>query len=105
MENVLAAIMNCQILLRADNNGKTSNLIIPANTAFTTVFKPDLLNGVMELKAEVAAININQNGNSISTAKQSFTAIPYYAWAHRGKGEMTVWFPARIKDIEVFAAK
>lgn len=33
------------------------------------------------------------------------TAIPYYAWAHRGKGEMTVWFPTRIKEVEVFAAK
>ena len=23
--------------------------------------------------------------------KQDFLAIPYYAWAHRGKGEMNVW--------------
>ncbi len=89
----------------ADNNGKTSNLIVPAGTAFTTEFKSDLLNGVMVLKAEVPAIVINDNGNSISTSKQTFTAIPYYAWAHRGKGEMTVWFPTRIKDIEVFAVK
>ena len=89
----------------ADNNGKTSNLIVPTNTTFSTEFKPDLLNGVMEIKAEVPAIVINDNGNSISTAKQTFTAIPYYAWAHRGKGEMTVWFPTRIKEVEVFAAK
>lgn len=88
-----------------DNNGKTSNLIVPSNTAFTTEFKPDLLNGVMEIKAEVPAIKIDDDGNSISTAKQTLTAIPYYAWAHRGKGEMTVWFPTRIKDIEVFALK
>lgn len=89
----------------ADNNGKTSNLIVPANTTFSSEFKPDLLNGVMELKAGVPAIVINDNGNSISTTKQTLTAIPYYAWAHRGKGEMTVWFPTRIKEIEVFAAK
>ncbi|HLL41993.1 MAG TPA: beta-L-arabinofuranosidase domain-containing protein, partial [Segetibacter sp.] len=89
----------------ADNNGKTSNLIVPANTKFSTEFNPGLLNGVMEIKAEVPAIVINDNGNSISTAKQTFTAIPYYAWAHRGKGEMTVWFPTRIKEVEVFAAK
>ncbi|ARN56033.1 hypothetical protein STSP1_00403 [Sedimentisphaera salicampi] len=24
----------------------------------------------------------------------SFTAIPYYAWAHRGEGQMAVWLPA-----------
>ena len=89
----------------ADNNGKTSNLVIPANTSFTTEFKPDLLNGVMEIKAEVPAVNITEKGDNISMSKQKFTAIPYYAWAHRGKGEMTVWFPTRIKDIELIAAK
>lgn len=88
-----------------DNNGKTSNLIIPSNTAFTTEFNPGLLNGVTVIKAEVPGINIINNGNGISTSKQMFTAIPYYAWAHRGKGEMTVWFPTRIKAVEVFAAR
>jgi len=27
------------------------------------------------------------------------TAIPYYSWANRGKGEMTVWFPERVTDL------
>ena len=27
-----------------------------------------------------------------------FTAIPYYAWAHRGPGQMAVWLP-RTPDI------
>ena len=84
-----------------DNNGKVSNIIIPANTNFTTEFKADLLNGVTVLKSEVPAIIIDNNGNSISTVQQAFTAIPYYAWAHRGKGEMTVWFPTKIKDIDL----
>ena len=26
---------------------------------------------------------------------QDFTAIPYYAWANRGPGEMLVWIPSR----------
>ncbi|MGX5689716.1 hypothetical protein [Arcticibacter tournemirensis] len=29
------------------------------------------------------------------------TVIPYYAWANRGKGEMTVWFPARVKEVDL----
>lgn len=86
-----------------DNNGKTSNLIVPSNTKFDTEFKPGLLNGVMILKAEVPAVKISTNGDAISTSRQLFTAIPYYSWAHRGKGEMTVWFPAKIKDVELFA--
>ncbi len=82
-----------------DNNGKTSNLMLPANTSFTTEFKTDLLNGITVLKAEVPAVRINNY--SIETIKQSFTAIPYYSWANRGKGEMTVWFPSQVKDIEI----
>ncbi len=85
-----------------DNNGKTSNIIIPANATFTTEFKPNLLNGVTILKTEVPAVIINGSEN-ISTVKQSFTAIPYYSWANRGKGEMMVWFPTQIKDIDLLA--
>ena len=85
-----------------DNNGKTSNIIIPASANFTTEFKPALLNGVTVLKTEVPAVIIN-GAENISTVKQSFTAIPYYSWANRGKGEMMVWFPTQIKDIDLIA--
>ena len=85
-----------------DNNGKTSNIIIPANANFTTEFKPALLNGVTVLKTEVPAIIINGTEN-ILTVKQSFTAIPYYSWANRGKGEMMVWFPTGVKDVDLLA--
>ncbi len=37
----------------------------------------------------------------LSTVTQSFTAIPYYAWANRGKGEMQLWFPEKIKYVEL----
>ena len=85
-----------------DNNGKTSNIIIPASAIFTTEFKPALLNGVTVLKTEVPAVIIN-GAENISTVKQSFTAIPYYSWANRGKGEMMVWFPTAIKDVDLLA--
>lgn len=80
-----------------DNEGKTSNLFIPPGTVFSHEYKSDLLNGVVILKAEVPAVIIK--GDNISTIKQSFTAIPYYSWANRGKGEMNVWFPQQVKDI------
>ncbi len=28
-------------------------------------------------------------------------AIPYYAWANRGKSEMQVWLPVRINEVKV----
>ena len=85
-----------------DNNGKASNIIMPANTIFTTAFKPGLLNGITVLNADVPAVIINGK-ESIATVKQAFTAIPYYCWANRGKGEMMLWFPEQIKDIDLIA--
>lgn len=83
-----------------DNHGKTGNIILPADTKFTSEYRADLLNGVTILKAETPAVIIQQDDN-ISTVKQTFTAIPYYSWANRGKGEMMVWFPTEVKDIEL----
>jgi DUF1680 family protein len=87
-----------------DNNGKASNIIIPDNAVMTTEFKPDLLNGVMVIKSEVPAVIVNKEENSVSTVKRTMTAIPYYSWAHRGKGEMMVWFPTKIKDVDLLAS-
>lgn len=88
-----------------DNDGKASNLVMPVNTTFTTEFKPDLLNGIEVLKANVPAVVIEENGEAIITKNQDFTAIPYYAWANRGKGEMMMWFPEKVKDIDIVAAE
>jgi hypothetical protein len=86
-----------------DNDGKAGNIIIPAAANFTTEFKPALLNGVMTLKTEVPVVNI-KNDETIFTEKKTVTVIPYYSWANRGKGEMTVWFPTKIKDVELISA-
>ena len=37
------------------------------------------------------------DGRIVPDSKRSFVAIPYYAWAHRGRGQMTVW-PARVPE-------
>jgi len=84
-----------------DNSGHTSNIIMPAGTQFTNEFKPDLLNGVMVLKAEVPAVVISND--NVNTVKQAFTAIPYYSWANRGKGEMMIWFPEQVKGVDLLA--
>lgn len=86
----------------ADNNGKVANLLFPESSSLTATFKPDLLQGVTVLQGELPAVII-ENGNSISTRKQPFTAIPYYSWANRGQGEMTVWFPSTVKGITLIS--
>jgi DUF1680 family protein len=87
----------------ADNNGKAANIIIPSDAAFTAQFQPDLLNGVEVLHSEVPVITVDEKTETVSTTRRLFTAIPYYAWANRGKGEMMVWFPERVRDVEIIA--
>jgi uncharacterized protein len=84
-----------------DNNGRASNIVLPANTVFTAEYKPGMLNGITVVETEATALITDTKENKVNTVKQSFMAIPYYAWANRGKGEMTVWFPETIKDIDI----
>jgi uncharacterized protein len=85
-----------------DNHGLTSNIILSGQEVLTSEYKADLLQGVTVLKGEAMAIVVD-GGSNVSTRKQSFTAIPYYAWAHRGQGEMTVWFPTNVKAIDIIS--
>jgi hypothetical protein len=34
-----------------------------------------------------------KDGRSVETVPHSLVAIPYFAWANRGMGEMAVWLP------------
>ncbi|PJJ59606.1 glycoside hydrolase family 127 protein [Hymenobacter chitinivorans] len=86
-----------------DNQGKASNLLVPAATTFTASFRPELLNGIMQLQATVPAVQLDAANSSVSTTRQMLTAIPYYAWANRGKGEMTVWFPQQLTDVDLIS--
>ncbi|GAA3936744.1 glycoside hydrolase family 127 protein [Chitinophaga oryziterrae] len=84
-----------------DNNGKTSNIIIPYDAVFTSAYEPGMLNGVEVINSNVPVVVIDESGQTVSTVQRKFTAIPYYAWANRGKGEMMVWFPGKINDIDL----
>ena len=87
-----------------DNGGRAANFVLPDAITFTTEFKADMLNGVEIIKADnVPAVEVDANGQSIQTVKKPFVAIPYYAWANRGKGEMMIWFPEKIKDVDIIA--
>ncbi len=82
-----------------DNDGKTSNIIVTKTATFTPTYEASLLNGVMVLKADVKTVNVDETAQTVTTGNKTMTAIPYYSWANRGKGEMTVWFPEQVKDV------
>jgi len=88
----------------ADNDGRTANLILPGNAGLTAVFQPELLHGIMTLQGTGRAVIIDASGQEVSTRDQKITVIPYYAWANRGKGEMNIWFPEKVKDVTLIAS-
>ena len=86
-----------------DNNNRTSNLVLPSTASLVPEFMSGLLNGVTVLKGEAIVIETGKDNLSVSSHTQPFVAIPYYAWANRGKGEMNVWLPETIKDLSIIA--
>jgi len=86
----------------ADNDGKVMNIMVPDNLSLNTEFKSGLLNGVMVLKAQAPVATVSPDGLKINTELREITAIPYYSWANRGKGQMQVWVPRKATQIRLF---
>jgi DUF1680 family protein len=74
--------------------GKVRNLLLPDDATLASEFRPALLNGVQVVTGRAVALALDQAGQ-VTRQTQDFTAIPYYAWANRGTGEMMVWLPTR----------
>jgi uncharacterized protein len=80
-----------------DNEGKVLDLVIPDHAELSTRFQPELLGGVVTISGEAETAKRTLDGRIVPDAKRPFVAIPYYAWAHRGGSQMTVW-PARVPE-------
>jgi DUF1680 family protein len=78
-----------------------SEVHLPRDAKLTPRHDPALLGGVTVLEGE--ALRVRECGNwggklyqTVSEAqieKVPIRLIPYYAWANRGPGEMSVWLP------------
>jgi len=73
-------------------NGFVRNLVLPDSSKLAAEFKPDLLKGVTVIKSKALALASDEQGKIVKN-EQDFTAIPYYSWANRGRGQMMVWIP------------
>jgi len=67
-----------------DNGGKIFDIVLADDINLVTEYRKDMLGGITVITGEL------HNG-------KPFTAIPYYAWAHRGQGEMAVWLKRQKK--------
>ncbi len=75
--------------------GNVLNLVLHDNVPLRTEFRPDLLKGVQVIQASAIPTRRTLDGKVVVGQEQGFAAIPYYAWAHRGLAQMSVW-PARV---------
>jgi DUF1680 family protein len=74
-----------------DNNGHVLNLVLSDIVKLKAEHRKNLLNGVTVLHGKAISLSCGKDGETILKKVHDFVAIPYYAWAHRGTGEMAVW--------------
>ncbi len=78
-----------------DNDFSVLSVLLNKKPVFELVPQPDMLYGLNQLKAGAQILSYTPEGK-IEVKDVKLTLIPYYAWAHRGSGEMAVWFPDEL---------
>ena len=73
------------------------NLFLDDNAELKSEYRKNMLNGIVVITGTIYYLKKAENGKNIQKIEKDFLAIPYYAWAHRGKGEMTVWMLHNLK--------
>jgi uncharacterized protein len=101
-----------------DNGGRALGIVLPGEAELRPEERPDLLGGVVVLSGQALAADASDISTDRGSAAKDAAAddedevppvsrrrlapearlaphplmlIPYYAWAHRGDGEMAVW--------------
>jgi hypothetical protein len=72
-------------------DGHVRHLMLDDAVDLQTEFVADLLHGVQIIRGSAVSYRVGKDDQTIEKTTQEFRAIPYYAWAHRGNGEMAVW--------------
>ena len=78
-----------------DNDFNIRNLLMAREPQFKVVEKPDLLYGLTEIQTQAQVLGYDAQG-MLRPQDVALTLIPYYAWAHRGAGNMMVWLPQEL---------
>ena len=69
------------------------HFMVPDESEVATIFEQDLLLGVQTMSFDGFLVEKTDVSDATTTEPLRIKAIPYYAWANRGRDYMTVWFP------------
>jgi hypothetical protein len=78
-----------------DNGGHALDMYLPDDAPVASGFRAKVLNGVQVVTAAVRRLD---------GSRTQLVAIPYFAWANRGMGEMQVWLPRQGDKARVYPA-
>ncbi len=78
-----------------DNDFNIHTVLLNQHPSFRVTAKPDLLYGINQLVTDAQALSYDVTGR-LAVKDVKLTLIPYYAWAHRGEGDMAVWLPIEV---------
>lgn len=79
----------------ADNQTDLFHLIANPQAEMKLISAPQTVGGIQKIQTEATALTTAADG-SVGTKKIPLTLIPYYAWNHRGIGQMEVWLPTSL---------
>ncbi len=72
--------------------GEVLNLVLDRSAPIQSGFRQEMLGGVVALCGRAVKLQREPEGE-VSRVPVEFLAIPYFAWANRGRSEMMVWLP------------
>lgn len=84
-----------------DNQHAIFSTLLNTNPVFEAVHEADLLRGITTLRTTDAQAFSYTAGGKVKVEDITLTLIPYYAWAHRGKGTMSVWLPDAVSAVRI----
>ena len=79
-----------------DNKFNFFHFVMNKNPQFVLANQPALIGGIKQLKLDGRVLSFDSSGK-LQATDAILTMIPYYAWAHRGQGNMQVWIASEIE--------
>lgn len=87
-----------------DNDYNVHTTLLNRSPKFEVSADNGELGDINKIHTDVQSLEYNADGQ-LETQQRKLTMIPYYAWAHRGEGNMTVWLPYEVSAATASAPK
>ncbi len=80
-----------------NKDGHVLNLLLPDDAKLAFEYREDMLNGIGVILGQAHVVKRAMDGKPMVMREPvDLTAIPYYAWCHRGRSQMAVWLAREL---------